>query len=149
MQDFSRCSSLGQGYNLVITQFFPSGPSYSICKTIQERASDTLSVTIVLIINCFFVLSWGRGWGGACRVLLGSSVLQWTSFFISLHRSAWAFIWSVSQSWTAGSKGICILNILYFCHTAPQNSSTIHTSTSTACGFSHSTSSSMFGITHL
>lgn len=98
-----------------------------------------------------FVLSWGVG---GCRVLLGSdsttislthflltdspppsTVLQWTSIFTSLYTSVWASIWSVSQRWAAGSKGICILNIIYFWHAAPQNGSTFYTSTSTAVGF--------------
>lgn len=108
-------------------------------------------MTIALIINYFLYLL--GSWGG-CRVLLGSdsttislthflltdspppsTVLQWTSLFTSLYTSVWASIWSVSQRWTAGSKGICMLNIIYFWHAAPQNGSTIYTSTSTAGGF--------------
>lgn len=59
--------------------FLPSGPSHSICKTVQERASDTYSVTIVLIINYSFVLGWERGSAGLCLVLIPPPLCSSTS----------------------------------------------------------------------
>ena len=54
--------------------FFPSGGSYSICKTTQEYTLDTESVTTVLIINCLVLYQKTKGWWAPCRVLLSSKL---------------------------------------------------------------------------